>query len=156
MERWKISSRKASLSLCVLLIAGCARHPAESPDERLRRQASEDARQVHHDVQAAGVEARRALANAGRETRDIVAGAREGWREGAPAASTKPGVKPHPGAVDINSASAADLAMLPGIGSSTARRIVRGRPYDSPRALVDRGLLTPEQFDRVQRRLAAR
>ena len=152
MELSNRLSRKASLLLlCSIAVCGCARHPAESPDERLRRQAAEDARQVHHDVQAAGVEARRALANAGRETRDIVAGAREGWREGAPAAASKP----HPGAVDINHASAAEIATLPGIEGATARRIVKGRPYTRPQDLTDRGLLSPEQFDRVQRRLVA-
>ncbi len=133
----------------LLLLAGCARHPQESPDERLRRQAAEDAKQVHHDVQAAGVEARRALANAGRETRDIVAGAREGWREGAPTG------KPHPGAVDINHASAAQLALLPGVKIATAKRIVNGRPYANAAELVGRGLLTQTEYDRLQGRLAA-
>ncbi len=135
--------------LLLALLAGCARHPRESPDERLRRQAAEDAKQVHHDVAAAGVEARRALANAGRETRDIVAGAREGWKEGAPTG------KPHPGAVDINHASAAQLAALPGIEPATAKRIVSGRPYASPAELVSRGVLTQAAYDRLQRRLAA-
>lgn len=148
MDPLRLPSRKASL-LAFALLAGCARHPAESPDERLRRQAAEDAKQVHHDLQAAGVEAQQALANAGRETRDIVAGAREGWKEGAP------GGKPHPGAVDVNHASAAQLAALPGITPAAAKRIVSGRPYASPAELASRGLLTQAEYDRLQSRLAA-
>ena len=132
-----------------LLLASCARHPVESPDERIRRQAAESAKQVHRDVQAAGVEAKRALGNAERTTRDIVAGAREGWRQGGPQN------KPHPGAVDINHASAADLATLPGMKGMTARRIANGRPYAKTQELVVRGLLTQGEYDRIQSRLTA-
>ncbi len=137
----------------LLLLSGCTA-PHESPDERLRRQAAEDARQVHHDVRAAGAEAQKALANAGRETRDIVAGAREGWREGAPP-QTKTGHKPHPGAININHAAAADLAALPGVDARTARRIVSGRPYAGTSELVDRGLLTQAEYNRVRGLLTA-
>lgn len=39
---------------------------------------------------------------------------------------------PPPGAMDINSASAADLALLPGIGSATAEKIVGFRDEYGP------------------------
>ena len=153
MARLKACTRKLSWLAGALLLTGCARHPAETPDERLRRQAAEDARQVHHDVKAAGQEARQALSAAGRETKDIVAGAREGWREGA--AKDGP-IAPSAHAADINRASAAELTHLPGVSAATARRIVRGRPYADPHDLVQRGVLTENEFARVRDRITAR
>ncbi len=105
---------------------------------------------MHHDVQAAGKEARQALANAGRETKDIVAGAREGWREGA----AKDG--PIAGSIDINHAPASELTTLPGMHAPMARRIVSGRPYASPGELVARGLLTKNEYSRIEHRLTAK
>ncbi len=153
MAPLKVFIRKPSLLAPLLLLAGCAHHPAETPDERLRRQAAEDARQVHHDVQAAGQEAKHALSAAGRETKDIVAGAREGWREGAAKDGAIAG-SAH--AVNVNHASAAELTRLPGVSAATARRIVRGRPYAEPQDLVKRGVLTEDEFARVRDRITDR
>ena len=51
--------------------------------------------------------------------------------------------------VDINHASAADIEALPGIGPSTAARIVRARearPFARVEELQTRGLVTPRVF----------
>ena len=58
--------------------------------------------------------------------------------------------------VDINSASTARIAMLPGISISKAHDIVEGRPYRNPHALVGRGLLTQEQYDHISDKITAR
>jgi DNA uptake protein ComE-like DNA-binding protein len=58
--------------------------------------------------------------------------------------------------VDINSASTARIAMLPGISISKAHDIVEGRPYRNPHALVGRGLLTQEQYDNISDKITAR
>ena len=150
MAQPNVCIRAASLLAVGVLLSGCISRPAESPDERLRRQAAEDAAQVHHDVKEAGKEAKQALGAAGRETRDIVAGARQGWREGA--AKDGPIVSLG-GAVDLNHASAAQLEKLPGIHAATARRIVEGRPYRHPDELVSRGLLTDGEYARIRDRV---
>jgi photosystem II PsbU protein len=65
--------------------------------------------------------------------------------------STKPAERSAP--LDLNTASVRRLEELPGITPSMARRIADGRPYESPHDLVDRGLLTEHEFDRVENRL---
>ena len=59
----------------------------------------------------------------------------------APAKEKKSGGKTAPtSAVDINSASQADLEKVPGIGEATAKKIVAGRPYTSVADLSKAGL----------------
>ncbi len=153
MEMPKLRLPAASLIACALLAAGCTSRPAQTPDQRLQSQAAESARQVHHDVKNAGVEARHALVAARRETKDIVAGAREGWREGG--AKDGPILGTH-ARLDINHASPSQLAGLPGVHASTARRIAAGQPYTSTNELVKRGLVTPDEYARIRERIAAR
>ena len=43
--------------------------------------------------------------------------------------------------MDINTASAAQLKTLPGIGDNYAARIIAGRPYTAKNQLVQRGIL---------------
>jgi DNA uptake protein ComE-like DNA-binding protein len=58
--------------------------------------------------------------------------------------------------VDINSASTASIAMLPGISIRKAHDIVEGRPYKNAHTLVHRGLLTQEQYDRIASKITAK
>jgi competence protein ComEA len=52
--------------------------------------------------------------------------------------------------VDINHASAEELAKVPGLTPSWAGRIVRFRPYRSKQDLVDRGVLPSDVYDRIK------
>ncbi len=131
-------------------VAGCAR-PHETQDERIRRQAADDARQVRHDAEIAGLEARKAAQQAGRQARDIVEGVKQGWQQGDPASGDHAASK-----LDLNAASAAELSALPGISPALARKIVRKQPYKATEDLVTRGLLTQAQYDGVSNRLRVR
>lgn len=53
-------------------------------------------------------------------------------------------------AVDLNVAPLGRLERLPGITPSMARRIVEGRPYAEPEDLVERGILTPRELERIE------
>ena len=48
--------------------------------------------------------------------------------------------KPSMAAVDLNTASEADLDKLPGVGPATAKKIIAGRPYNSVRDLTRSGI----------------
>jgi competence protein ComEA len=60
------------------------------------------------------------------------------------------------GPLDINSASAQELAELPGIGKSRAAAIVKHRPYRSMNELVDRKVIPQGAYDQVKDRIVAR
>ena len=58
--------------------------------------------------------------------------------------------RPRPVPIDINTASQRKVEALSGITPSMAKAIVAGRPYTSPRDLVDRGILTERELDRIE------
>lgn len=69
----------------------------------------------------------------------------------ARAASQTPAPKP----LDINSATPAQLATLPGIGAGEAQRIVAGRPYLSKAELATREVLPEGLFIQIKGRIVA-
>lgn len=58
--------------------------------------------------------------------------------------------------VDINSASKAQLATLPGITSAYAAQIVASRPYGSKSHLTTRGILPRDVYERLKDKIVAR
>jgi DNA uptake protein ComE-like DNA-binding protein len=54
------------------------------------------------------------------------------------------------GPLDINQASAKELATLPGMTPEIANTIVKNRPYASTRELVQKRVLSKSEFNRVK------
>jgi competence protein ComEA len=97
-----------------------------------------------------------------------------GWSATAPATSstTKPattkketfGSSKHPSkaqklgsqVININTASAADLQKVPGIGKSTASKIVKARPFTSVDDLVTKKIMSKKDVDKVRANLSTR
>jgi DNA uptake protein ComE-like DNA-binding protein len=149
MARSKANAHKFLwLAAGVLLLSGCTTRTSGPPAEQVKQQAAVDATQVRHDLKAAGREAKKAILQARVETKAAVAGAREGWKAGAPRTNGS-------GEVDINHASLSDLETLPGIGGREARRIVADRPYSDAHALESRGILSHSQYDRISAQITA-
>jgi competence protein ComEA len=59
-----------------------------------------------------------------------------------PAAAKPTSGTPAAGKIDLNSATAAELEELPGVGTATAKKIIAGRPYKSVDDLADAGVNT--------------
>jgi competence protein ComEA len=58
--------------------------------------------------------------------------------------------------VDINSASAKDLAALPGIGDARADAIVKGRPYKGKDELVEKKIVPQNVYAQIKDQIVAK
>jgi competence protein ComEA len=56
--------------------------------------------------------------------------------------------------ININTASAADLQKVPGIGKSTASKIVKARPFSSVDDLVTKKIMSKKQLGKVRANLS--
>jgi competence protein ComEA len=58
--------------------------------------------------------------------------------------------------LDLNSASEADLKMLPGIGDAYAKKIVENRPYARKDELVKKKVLPAATYDKIKGQVVAK
>lgn len=58
--------------------------------------------------------------------------------------------------VDINSASAAELDKLPGVGSARAQAIIANRPYKGKNELAERKIVPQNVYDQIKDKIVAR
>ncbi len=65
----------------------------------------------------------------------------------APSASDK---------LDLNTATAQELAELPGIGDVRSKAIIKGRPYKGKDELVERKILTQSVYDKIKDQVIAK
>ena len=77
-------------------------------------------------------------------------GAREGERggEGGQLGLHEP--------LDLNTASEADLKMIPGIGDAYAKKIVQSRPYKRKDELVQKKVLPKATYDKIKDHVIAK
>jgi DNA uptake protein ComE-like DNA-binding protein len=90
--------------------------------------------QIRHDAAKATVEAKR-------DAKAVVDGVRDGLK-------TK-------GAININTASQADLETLPGVDGARARGIIDGRPYKDANDLLRRRIISKDEYDRIANQITA-
>lgn len=57
--------------------------------------------------------------------------------------------------LDINTASAAQLQALPGMGAAYAGRVIAARPYTAKNQLATRGILPKEEYERIRELIVA-
>ncbi|MEP6960826.1 MAG: helix-hairpin-helix domain-containing protein [Acidobacteriota bacterium] len=79
----------------------------------------------------------------------------------SPKATTAPKAAPAPKAakvalLDINSATAAQLAELPGIADAYSKKIIDGRPYSGKDDLVSRNIVPQATYDKIKGMIIAK
>jgi len=85
---------------------------------------------------------RQQTAAATAELKDNTKAVAEGIKDGL----TRPSAdKP----VDINSASKAQLTSLPGMDGASADRVIAGRPYSSEHELLEKHILSREEYNKI-------
>jgi DNA uptake protein ComE-like DNA-binding protein len=92
---------------------------------------------------------REATANATAEIKNDTKAVAEGVRDGLRRPSSD---KP----LDLNTASKGQLTSLPGISDDTAARIAENRPYRTPHDLLDRRLVSREEYNRIADRITVK
>jgi DNA uptake protein ComE-like DNA-binding protein len=70
--------------------------------------------------------------------------------------ATQPAAKPAEELVDLNSATAAQLAALPGIGDAYAKKIIDGRPYKRKDELVQKKIVPESAYKKFEAKVIAK
>ena len=120
--------------LAAAMTAGCS--PSQDTD-KTRQQAADAAAQIKEGSKVAAVEIKKGAVEAGKQGKAIAEGVKEGWT----AESKK---------VNVNHASKTQLLTLPGMDDDSAQRIVAGRPYHTKDELNTKGIISPEEFKKIQ------
>ena len=94
-------------------------------------------------------EVRQQTANATSEIKNDAKAVAEGVRDGLQRPSAD-----HP--INLNTATQSQLSSLPGISEDTAARIVANRPYRAPHDLIERRLVTQDEYKQIADRITVR
>ena len=148
------SSGIRRILLAVVIAASVAGCGLVQSDNQTEAQKRENERKTRDEVAKATEKAKPELQKAGRELKEAAKtaveqahaaaqGVKEGWERGG---SQK---------VDLNSANESELTALPGITRREARKIIAGRPYRAPHELVEKGIVSQEQYAEIRGEVGA-
>lgn len=131
------------LLVSAFILGACFGCNSNDPDQRARdAKTREDVAKATERAKPAIEEAGRKLGEAAHDAADQARAAAQGVRDGWNAS--------HHGPLDLNSATESQLLDLPGIGRSDARKIIAGRPYRDKHDLVERGIISGDDYSRIR------
>jgi DNA uptake protein ComE-like DNA-binding protein len=130
-------------------VTGCGLFQSDNRTEEQKRESEQKTRdevakateRAKPELQKAGRELKEAAKTAAEQAHAAAQGVKEGWERSGKRS------------IDVNSASESELMNLPGVTRRDARKIIAGRPYDSPHELVDKGVLSEERYSQIRERI---
>jgi DNA uptake protein ComE-like DNA-binding protein len=149
-----MSLQRSIIAFGLLLVSAfifgvCMGCNTNDPDQRARDEKTRDeVAKATERAKPAIEEASRKLGEVAHDAADEARAAAQGVRDGWNAS--------HHGPLDLNSATESQLMDLPGIGRSDARKIIKGRPYREKHDLVDRGIISGDDYGRIRDDVTAR
>jgi DNA uptake protein ComE-like DNA-binding protein len=128
-----------AVALCLLGFAGCSNQDTN----KTREEAAKTASEFKQATKEAGKEIKKGAEEARKQGSAIAEGVREGWNS-----DEKP--------VNVNSASRSQLMTLPGIDAKSANRVIAGRPYHAKEELQAKGVISSDEYQRIENRVTVR
>jgi DNA uptake protein ComE-like DNA-binding protein len=148
IQRFLLAPRRYWAVSTVLGLGFLAACNPPASDQHLQEQAAQATETAKQQSAEALAQARVAAANAEKAVNDVAAGVKQGLdSKDAPTGNHR---------LDLNDASEADLASLPGISVGKAKQIIGHRPYTSSHDLVKSGVLSEDQFDVIAGKITVR
>ena len=132
-------------------LAGCGLLQSDNQTDAQKRENEQKTRdemakateKAKPELRKAGEELKEAAKTAAGQAKAAAQGMKEGWERGR---SRK---------LDLNSANENELSALPGITRRDARRILAGRPYRAPHELVEKEIVSDEQYSQIRNEVTA-
>jgi len=126
------------------LLTGCSQN--QDPAKTRQEAAQAAAKAKEEGKQAAG-ELKKDTEEARRQSIAIAEGVKDGLssKTANPSGSQK---------VNVNTASKDQLMSLPGMDEDAAQRVIDGRPYHTREELKARGVISPEEYQKIARQVA--
>jgi DNA uptake protein ComE-like DNA-binding protein len=84
-----------------------------------------------------------------------VSGVAQAAPDAAPAQTIAEKIAASKGLLDINTATAAQLKALPGMGDAYVQRVIAGRPYTAKNQLTTRGVLPAAEYEQIKEQVIA-
>ncbi len=129
----------ASLAGCGLVQSDNQTDAQKRDNERKTRDdVAKVTEKAKPELQKAGEELKEAAKTAAGQAKAAAQGVKDGWERGR---SRK---------LDLNSANENELSALPGVTRRDARRIIAGRPYRTPHELLEKGIVSDEQYSQIR------
>lgn len=129
----------AVLVTYVLLSIGCS----QQDTEKTRQQTAQATEKLKEESKVAAVELKKDAKEAAKQTKAAAEGVRDGLNS-------------PDNAVNVNTASKDQLQTLPGLDEEMADRIIHDRPYHTVDELGTKGVVSPEEFRAIKRKIVVK
>ena len=129
----------AVLAISVFMAAGCG----QQDTEKTRQEAAQATEKIKEESKVAAVELKKDAKEAAKQTKAAAEGVNQGLHTPDQA-------------VNLNTASKDQLQTLPGLDEEMADRIIAGRPYHTVDEVGTKGVVSPEEFSAIKRKIVVK